>query len=284
MTLPRFSIVILTFNEEINVGECVRNAREFSDDVVVVDSNSTDSTVELARAEGARVFQHPFGDFAAQRNWAVSTIEFRHRWIFHLDADERLTPALARECRRLAARDERSGYLVACRQMVDGRWLRHASCFPIFQMRFHKLGEVQFIQKGHGQREGESTRGYGHLRHPYLHYPLSKGLSEWFARHNGYSSREAREALNGWSHRSTLDLFREFRRTEDELDRWRVLKRISTRVPFPMASSFLYYYLVRRGFLDGRPGLTYCRLQALYQEMIRLKIRELQRRESEERD
>lgn len=269
----QFSVLILTLNERQNIRACLRNVLRFTDDVVVLDSGSTDGTQEMARDSGARVFENPFVNFATQRNHGLRVCGLKHSWVFHLDADERLTPAVAQECRRRMSEDVHSGYFVPAKQVVFGRWLRHASCFPVYQMRFHKIGEVEFIQVGHGQREGASQRGIAHFDAPYVHYPFSKGLSDWFARHNRYSTDEALEVVER-SEESVLELIR-MALSADDLERWRSLKRLSSRVPFPAAVSFLYLYLIRGGVMDRKAGLTYCWLQAMYQEMIRLKVVEI---------
>ncbi|MCB2156904.1 glycosyltransferase family 2 protein [bacterium] len=269
----QFSVLILTLNERKNIRPCLRNVLRFTDDVVVLDSGSIDGTQEMAQDVGARVFENPFVNFATQRNYGLRVCDLKHPWAFHLDADERLTPAVVDECRRRMAEDRHSGYFVPAKQVVFGRWLRHASCYPVYQMRFHKIGEVEFIQVGHGQREGKSQRGIAHFDEPYVHYPFSKGLSDWFARHNRYSTDEALEVVEK-SDESIAELLRKVTSTDD-LVRWRSLKRLSSRVPFPAAVSFLYLYLIRGGVLDRKAGLTYCWLQAMYQEMIRLKVAEI---------
>ena len=270
---PQFSVLIVTLNERKNIRACLRNVLRFTDDVVVLDSSSTDGTQEMARDAGARVFENPFVNFATQRNYGLRVCGLKYPWVFHLDADERLTPAVVAECRQRMEENRDSGYFVPVKQVVFGRWLRHASCYPVYQMRFHKIGEVEFIQVGHGQREGASQRGIRHFEQPYVHYPFSKGLSDWFARHNRYSTDEALEVVER-SGESILDLVRKILSTDD-LVRWRSLKRLSSTVPFPAAVSFLYLYLVRGGIMDRKAGLTYCWLQAMYQEMIRLKVAEI---------
>ena len=92
-----FSVLILTLNEEADLPRCLESVAG-CDDIVVLDSGSKDGTPEIARAAGARVFERTFDTFAGQRNFAQREIPFRHRWVFHLDADERFTPALMAEC------------------------------------------------------------------------------------------------------------------------------------------------------------------------------------------
>ena len=267
------SILILTRDEELNLPACMASV-SWCDDVVVMDSYSTDATPELAVDLGARVYQRRFDDFAGQRNYAIDNIEFKHDWVFHLDADERFTPELLAECARATAEDRFSAFMVPSRLMLWDTWLRHAATYPVYQMRLMKLGEVRFVQHGHGQREGEAARGVGVLAAPYLHYSFSKGFTEWFERHNRYSTLEARqcagERLGGdvrWR-----DLI-----VRSSVTRRRALKRLSARMPFRPLLKFLYLYLVRRGCLDGPAGLAYCSLQAVYERMTCLKMEEMKR-------
>jgi glycosyltransferase involved in cell wall biosynthesis len=263
------SVLILTRDEERNLPACLASLA-WCDDIVVLDSGSTDGTAALARAAGARVVERAFTDFADQRNYALREIPFRHPWLFHLDADERFTPALLSECRDAAAHDLHSGYFVPSKMMLDGRWLRHAAAYPVYQMRFMKLGEIAFEQAGHGQRECLPRRGVGVLREPYLHESFGAGYERWFEKHNHYSSAEARARLNGDAHAGG-------RLWGNPAERRRALKSLAYRLPLRPVVKFAYLYLLRRGFLDGRPGLTYCLLQAFYEYVIDLKYRELTR-------
>jgi glycosyltransferase involved in cell wall biosynthesis len=147
-----FSILILTGNEEINIRECLESV-SWCDDVWVLDCGSKDRTVEIAKEMGANVITRPFDNFGNQRNFGIDTCKGKHEWVFDLDADERFTPELKAECEELIKRDEKSAYYVANKMMLMGKCIRRASQFPVYQMRFHKLGEIRFVAHGHGQRE-----------------------------------------------------------------------------------------------------------------------------------
>ena len=270
-----FSVLILTRNEEQNLPDCLASVK-WCDDIVVLDSLSTDRTVVVARNAGARVVERPFDDFAAQRNYALDKIPFRHAWVFHLDADERFTESLRRECEAVIAADQQSGFLVPSKLMFMDKWLRWSGMYPVYQMRLMKLGEIRFIQTGHGQREADAKRGVGKLREPYLHYNFSKGLDDWREKHERYSTREAEESLQERQD-GQID-WRDLGGT-DPVARRRALKRLSMRLPCRPTLRFLYMYVFRLGFLDGQPGLMYCRLLATYEKMIVTKLKDLQRRQ-----
>jgi glycosyltransferase involved in cell wall biosynthesis len=265
-----FSVLILTLNEERDLPDCLASAAA-SDDIVVLDSGSQDRTAELARAAGARVFTRKFDDFAGQRNFAQREIPFRHQWVFHLDADERLTPELVAECRRQARRTDVDGFMVAPRMLWNGSWVRRSTDFPAFQARYVRAPEFRFVQVGHGQREAPEMR-MERLACNYLHELASGGESEWLERHRRYARAEAqRHAAD-----ATAVDWRALLRGPD-LPRRRALKLLSYRLPFRPFARFVYQYVLRGGFLDGRAGLTYCRLLARYESFTDAEIRALRR-------
>lgn len=259
-----FSVLILTLNEERDLPQCLASVRE-CDDVVVLDSGSTDRTVELAKDSGARVLNRPFDDFAGQRNFAQREISFRHRWVFHLDADEQMTPALAAECDRATARGDVDGFLVAPKMIFHGRWIPHCTDFPAYQARLVRVPEFRFIQVGHGQREAPDMR-LDRLRENYLHDLSSGGDAEWLEKHRRYAIGEAAHARNSPLRR--VELF-----SRDGLRRRRALKALSYRLPARPILRFAYQYFLRGGFLDGGPGLHYCRLLARYESFVTAELR-----------
>jgi hypothetical protein len=265
-----YSTLILTHNESANIRRCLESL-EGCDDVVVVDSMSTDDTVAVAESLGARVFSRRFDTFAAQRNWGVDHGEFRHPWVLHLDADECLTPALHDEIEQVIARDDRSAHLIANKLMFMGRWIRHASMYPYYQARLLKRGEAWFGQVGHGQILAHAERGVGTLREPYVHHNFSRGVSDWVERHNRYSTDEARRLCAGQQVQPAAA--RTAGDATEARQQWR--KRLAARLPFRPVLRFLYLYVFRLGCLDGRPGFDYCVLMSFYDYLTRLKAREM---------
>lgn len=267
----RYSVLVLTYNEIDNIRRCLDSLAD-CDDVVVLDSHSTDGTVEYVSTRAARLFHRTFDTFAAQRNWALDNVTFKHPWVLHLDADECMTPALHSEIGDAVSRDEKSAYLVANKLMFMDRWIRHASMYPYYQARLLRQGESRFEQRGHGQTLGETTRGVGTLREPYVHYNFSKGISDWIARHNRYSSAEASRisSQNGSFGRAILAAFA----GKTAQDRQQGRKQIADFLPARPLVRFVYLYLWKLGFLDGTAGFHYCCLMAMYDYMIRIKCTE----------
>ncbi len=249
-----FSILILTCNEQVNLPACL-DSISWCDDIWVLDSGSTDCTVEIAKARGCKLLTRKFDNFGDQRNYAIEHADFKYPWVFDLDADERFTPELRAECEEMARRDEKSAYYCSYKNIMWGKWLKHSTCFPVYQMRFHKIGEIRFVPFGHGQKEGDAKRGIGYLKEPYLHYNFSKGLSHWYSKHVDYACREARLRLEQEKGEG-----RNFG-GDARMRRRQWLKRMSYKLPFRAFAYFLYIYVFKRGFLDGVAGFRFACMQ-----------------------
>lgn len=267
------SILILTLNEETNIGACLDAVAGF-DDIVVLDSLSKDRTREIAAAKGARVVERAFDNWAAHQNWAMGNIAFRHPWVFYLDADERMTPELRDEIVAIARDPSRKEVAYYCgrKNFFLGRWIRHAMP-PGMIMRFFQPGRIRFERLVNPVPVVDGPHGY--LRNLFEHYNFSKGLTEWFDKHNKYSLFEAMEGMKLREKPVGLGALI----TADRFERRRALKELSFRMPLRPLVKFLWMYVFKRGFLDGSAGYTYCKLQAMYEYMIVVKMRELARRE-----
>lgn len=269
------SVVILTLNEEANLPSCLASTAG-CDDVVVLDSGSTDATADIARAAGARVFVNTFRNFAQQRNHAHEAIAFKHDWVFHLDADETLTPELIAECAALAASPNATdldGAFAAPRMIFRGRWIPRCTDYPAWQARFVHTRRFRFVEAGHGQREAPGMR-LVRLRNVYAHNLSSQPEAEIRAKHARYARAEAAAFIA--SARSASELWAALR-GPDPLLRRRALKEASYHLPARGLLRFAYQYVLRGGFLDGRPGFVYCRLLAAYEQAISREIRRLRR-------
>ena len=267
------SVLVLTLNEEVNIADCLDSVA-WADDVLVLASGSEDRTVEIARSNGARVLHRDFDDFASQRNYGLEEGGLRHDWVLHLDADERVTPALRDALRDKARGGEKRAYRVPSKLMFQGRWLKHAGMYPTYQVRFGRREALTFTQVGHGQRGALPAEEVGTLDEPLLHYAFSKGIADWVRRHNRYSSDEAEHA--GETQLGDVDWTALM--TGDPQARRRALKDLSYALPFRPLLRFLYVCVGRLGLLDGRPGFDYAVLLAFYEYLIGLKRREQERR------
>ena len=267
-----FSIYILTHNEEIDIAECIESAL-LSDDVVVVDSYSSDRTVEIANHYPVRVVQHAFESHGRQRTWMLENVPPQHDWIYILEADERMTPELFQECDQAIQGDRGVGYYVAERVMFMGTWIRRSTQYPRYQLRLLRHGSVYFEDYGHAERE-VCNGATGFIQETYPHYTCSKGFERWIEKHNRYSTDEAIETVHQLQQGSIP--WRSLWFGKSEIERRRALKDLSHRLPLRPVARFFYMYVVLGGWLDGRAGFTWCMLQAFYEYLILLKVWEIQ--------
>jgi glycosyltransferase involved in cell wall biosynthesis len=267
------SVLILTLNEETNLRDCLASL-SWSDEVVVLDSCSTDETCAMAIAAGARVVQRKFDNWSAHQNWAVQNIDFKHPWVLYLDADERCTQELRDEISQVTAADSpHAAFRIRRKDYFMGRWLKHAQLYPTWLVRLFRPQRIRYERLVNPVAVVDGS--IGSLAAHIDHYPFSHGVAHWIARHNRYSDMEAIEALKS---REQYRLEASQLLSGDPNVRRRALKEIFFRLPARPMIKFLYYYAWRRGFLDGRAGLTYSTLQAFYEYMIECKRRELLRR------
>lgn len=264
------SVLLLTLNEEKNLPRCL-SSLGWCDDIVAIDSLSEDNTVELLRENGVRVFQRSFDNFAGQRNYALEKIEFQHEWIFHLDADEVLLPELIDEINETLHATNFDAFLVPSKTIFMGKWLQHAGMYPTYQVRLTRADSFRFRQEGHGQKEDIHFERIGVLKTPYLHYSFSKGIEDWIAKHNRYSTQEAGLIV----HLKTKPFLLTDLLTSDKYCRRRALKQVAARLPFRPLCRFIYMFFLRLGVLDGYPGFIYCCLLAYYEFLISLKAKEI---------
>jgi len=268
------SVLILTLNEEANLGECLDSC-SWSDDIVVFDSHSTDRTREIALAKGARFLERRFDNYAAQRNAALSTVAYTHPWVLMVDADERVPADLAVEI-SAAVRDVGAEVVMFRMRRKDfflGKWLKRSSGYPTWFGRLVLPGRVR-VEREYNEEyiaDGEVLHLKAHLHH----LPFNKGIDYWYERHNRYSRMEAKLTVK--MRGTPISWFKLF--GADPIERRRSLKQIAYRMPMRPMLVFLFLYIVRLGILDGRAGFYFSRMRAAYEAMIDLKVMELERRE-----
>ena len=268
------SILILTKNEQQDLPACLASV-SWSDDIHVFDSFSTDSTVEIAEAAGAKVTQRVFDNWSAHQNWGLQNITFKHPWVFYIDADERMTAELVRAVQDSVTHPgNHVAFRVRRRDFFMGQWLRHVQASPFYmrlfrpdKMRYERLVNPVSIADGPvGQING------------YLdHFPFSKGVGHWLDRHNSYSTFEAIQIIDNQKNQASFSLYKAL--FERDFNTRRVhQKELFYKLPARPLLKFCLLYLGKRGFMDGKAGLTYSVLQSMYEYMILLKTREFRDR------
>jgi glycosyltransferase involved in cell wall biosynthesis len=267
---PPISVLVLTKNEEQDLPACLASVA-WCDDIHVFDSDSTDATQQIARDAGAHLHNRVFDDYAAQRNAALA-LPFKHPWLFLLDADERPTPELSAEMQRvvLEAPANTAGFRLRRRDFLFGTWLRHAQISP-FYIRLVRPDRARYTRAINEVLEVNGP--IAELTQPLDHFPFSKGIAQWVAKHNTYSTMEAElivrgEGLNDPSLRAAL--------THPDFHTRRLhQKALFYRMPARPLIKWCYMMFVRGAILDGSAGITYATLQAFYEYLIVLKTKEI---------
>lgn len=274
------SILVHTKNEQNDLSGCLQSV-SWSDDIHVYDSGSTDDTVAIAHKFGARVTERSYGanqlsfggDEAAHKNWGLQNILFRHRWIFMIDADERMTIELARAvCSAVASPGSNVAFRVQRHDFFLGTWLKHVTPSP-FNIRLY------LHEKVHYQRLTNPViivdGAVGEIAEHFNHFPFSKGMTHWVDKHNGYSSSEAAQIIVNKKAKTDFKFWKTLF-ANDKNERRFHQKELYYRVYFRPLLMFVLLYILKRGFLDGRAGLAYALLRSIYEYMIVLKVRELE--------
>src|SRR5216683_4378341 len=250
MTAP-VSVLVPTLDEEVNLPECLRSLA-WADEIFVVDSFSRDRTVEIAREHGAQVVQHEFQSYSRQKNWALDNLPWRNEWVLIVDADERVPAELRCEIETVLRSSQYDGYYLNRRFIFLGRWIRHAGWYPSWNLRLfrHRLGRYD-DREVHEHVVLDGSVGY--LRNDLLHLDR-RGLDAFVARHNRYSTLEAAARLKALRHdpdRARLPV--SFLASPVQRKRF-LRERVWPRMPAKPLALFVYMYLLRRGFMDGRAG------------------------------
>ncbi len=268
------TVMIFTLNEEIHLPRCLESVR-WCDDVIVVDSFSGDRTKEICEAQGIGLHEHAFEGFGPQRNWALDTIKTKHSWILILDADEWVPETLVRELERIARRDpgEFGAYRIRRRFHMWGRWLKRSALYPTWVVRFVRKGRVRYADRGHAETQTVDGK-VGSLQSDLMDENL-KGIDEWFERQGRYARKEAERELK---EEQSAEPILSGIISSDPLRRRAGLKRLGNKLPCRGLFYFVYAYVLRGGFLEGRDGFTFCVMKAMYQQMIAVKKYDLRRR------
>jgi glycosyltransferase involved in cell wall biosynthesis len=275
MNLPRIAAIVLSKNEEAHLPACLESLEGVAGEVFVVDSGSTDRTLEMAQRYGAQVLTHPFTNQAVQLNWALGNINSSADWILRIDADERLSEELRRDIaeRLPCVGNEVTGLLVPRRVHFLGRWIRHGDSYPVWLLRLWRKGsgrvEETWMDEHVVLSEGRVLRLDGDLIHE-----IPKSLSEWTRKHDWYAMRECKDILAAAREGDA-------RLAGGQARLKRVLRtRLYLRLPL-FYRAFLYWfyrYFLRLGFLDGKEGLIYHFLQAFwYRFLVDAKLYELRK-------
>lgn len=267
--------IILTKNEELNIRRCIESIIGLADRIVVVDSGSTDKTMDIARELGAEIYQHePFEHYAKQFNWALDHIDVKTKWIYRIDADEVVTPELKAEIIQVCKEhntDDVNGLVMKFKIFFMGRFLTHGGVYPFYNLTIFKNGYGRYEDRAMGEhvvlKEGRTID----LQNDCLHYDF-KDLTTWINKHNWYATREVNDYLETKAQRQIkTSLYHEAEKTKKLRD------GVYYKLPKFWRAKFYYWYryYYKLGFLDGEAGKVYAFMQAYwYRFLIDAKIME----------
>ncbi len=257
----KVSVIILTYNEEIHIERAVKNVISWADEVVVLDSYSKDSTCNIARKEGAKVFQRKFDDYARQRNYAIKELPLNNDWVLFLDADEYLSEKLKVEITESVISEQINGFYISYDFVFLGRKIRYGGYGKTFIMRLFKKGQASISRamNEHVIVQGKVSK----LKNKFIHEDL-KGLSFWSKKHIDYAEREMKQLLNNDGCENAS-----FFGSQAMRKRWFRYKFWNKLPPLlrPFAY-FLFRYFVRFGVLDGKVGFIFHFLHAFWYTIL----------------
>ncbi|GBL08887.1 hypothetical protein MSj_00364 [Microcystis aeruginosa Sj] len=277
------SVLIPAKNEESNLPACLESVAR-ADEVFVVDSQSSDRSIEISTNYGANVVQFHFnGRWPKKKNWSLDNLPFRNEWVLIVDCDERITPELWDEIATVIQDPNYNGYYLNRRVFFLGQWIRYGGKYPDWNLRLfkHKSGRYENLNTEDIPNTGDNEvhehvildGKVGYLKNDMLHIDF-RDIYHWLERHNRYSNWEARvyyNILTGNDESGTIGahLF------GDAVQRKRFLKKIWVKLPFKPLLRFILFYFIRLGFLDGKAGYIYGRLLSQYEYQIGVKLYEL---------
>ncbi|MBD2665486.1 glycosyl transferase family 2 [Richelia sinica FACHB-800] len=278
------SVLIPAKNEEANLPACLASLQP-ADEIFVVDSQSTDRSQEIAESYGAKVVQFNFvNGWPKKKNWSLENLPFRNEWVLIVDCDERITPELWAEIAQAIQNQEYNGYYLNRRVFFLGKWIRHGGKYPDWNLRLfkHQKGRYENLSTEDIPNTGDNEvhehvlldGKVAYLKNDMLHEDF-RNIYHWLERHNRYSNWEARVYYNllvGKDENGTIgaNFF------GDAVQRKRFLKKVWVKYfPFKPFLRFIIFYIIQRGFLDGKAGYIYGRLLSQYEYQIGVKLYEL---------
>lgn len=259
--------IILTKNEEANIERCINSIKGWIERIVVVDSGSTDSTIELAQNLGAEIYHHePFIDYAKQFNWAIDNTNITTTWIFRFDADECVTPALKdeiiKQC-QLHKNDDVTGFMMRYKIYFLGKFLKHGGAYPFLKITIFKNGKGRFEDRSMGEHIVLNEGHCLNLKEDCEHYDF-KSLNTFIEKHNWYATREVADYFAVRSGRKNAVL-------DGQPEKAKKLRDgVYYRLPKFFRAKLYYWYkfYFKMGFLDGEPGRVWAFIQAYFYRFI----------------
>ena len=280
------SVIILTFNEEKHIARCIESLLKITNEIFIVDSLSTDQTIDIATRLGAKIYQNKWINYSIQLNWGLENCNIKTKWVMRFDSDEVLTPELCNEINEEFQDDsDCSGYVLNRGHIFLGRKMIHGGSYPTKLLRIWKYGEGYCENKWMDEHIILKHQGkVKYLSNPFWDHNLNN-IGWWTEKHNGYATREAIDQLN-----KKYNLFDIEKTENDTTMQSKVKKILKNKIYEKMPKSiraFLYFnyrYIMRFGFLDGYQGLAWHFLQGFwYRFLVDTKVYEIEKISKEEK-
>jgi len=262
------TVVILAYNEEINIRQSLENVYLWAEHVFVLDSGSQDNTCEISREYGAKVFYRKFDSYAKQRTHAIKNLSITTEWMLFLDADEFLLEELKEEITSVVSKpSDFDGFYLKRRFYFMGKWIRYGGYYPTWILRLfkHKVASCERDMNEHIIVEGK----VGYLHNDFVDNN-KKSVTDWIEKHNKYATFEANELIKSFDWPGNKDQLANLFGSQVERKRW-LRERIWNRMLPPLIRPFLYYiyrYFFRLGFMDGKVGFIYHTLHGLFYRLL----------------
>jgi glycosyltransferase involved in cell wall biosynthesis len=272
--------IVLTYNEERNLKDCLDSINDFVDDIIIVDSISNDKTEEISKNYTSKFYQNKFINQAKQFIWATNNCNIKNEWILRIDADERWTKEGFEELRDIIENDKADGVYVKMKIFFMGRFIKHGAFYPNYFLRVYK--------KSKGAMEDrwmdEHIKVDGIVVHSSIdviesNYDRQENISLWTNKHNGYSTREAVEFLIAKHNLHDIDTVANFWGNKTERKRW-LKENLYFKVPLFLRPLmyFVYRYIFKLGFLDGKEGFIFHTLHAFwYRFLVDTKVYQIEK-------
>jgi glycosyltransferase involved in cell wall biosynthesis len=283
MRPSRLTVVVLTHNEELNLPDCLASVHGLGQDLVVVDSGSTDRTLAIAAEHGACILTHEFTGHAGQWRWALDQLDPRTEWVLGLDADQRLSPELRAELQHLFAVEERrlrdhAGFYLNRRQIFRGTWIRHGGYYPKYLLKLFRLSQAQIDERDLMDHHFYVSGKLGELRHDLIEDNRNEvNIAFWLTKHIGYAELHAREELVRRRHSQPWLIQPSLFGSPDQRVVW--CKQWWYRMPLYARPFlfFIYRYILLGGVLDGKQGFIFHFLQSFwYRLLVDIRLDDLQ--------
>lgn len=276
----KLTAIILTYNEQINLPDCINSIKEFVDEILVIDSFSNDQTIEIANSFGCKTYQHKFINQAKQFIWAIENTDIKNEWILRIDADERWTKEGFDELKKIIESDSADGVYVKMKIFFMGRWIKHGSFYPNYFLRVYKKSKGKMEDRWMDEHISVDGRTIiSNIDVIESNYDRQKNITLWTTKHNNYSTREAIEFLIQKHNLSKMDTVAKFWGNKTERKRW-LKEKLYFKLPL-FIRPFLYYvhrYIFKFGFLDGKEGFIFHYLHAFwYRFLVDAKVYQIER-------